>query len=61
MQFVLFETGGLTLLCRGCEGWLEDNRHPVVSGKKETIVVAHLLLPAWSDVAIEQLFFRNQA
>lgn len=57
MQFVLFETGGLTLLCRGCEGWLEDSRHPVVSGKKEVTVVASLERCCFS----EQLFFRNQA
>lgn len=35
MIFAPFGTGGLTLPCRGCEGWLEGGWHPVVSGKED--------------------------
>ena len=35
MLFVLFGTGGLILLCRGCEGWQQDSWHPAVSGKED--------------------------
>lgn len=48
----------------GSEGWPEvrGGRRLVVSGKEEeVIVVAHLPLPAWNNVAVEQLLFSNQA
>jgi hypothetical protein len=61
MLFVLFEAGGLTLWCRGCEGWLEESRHPVVSGKENVIRIAYLSLAAWNNVAVEQLSFCVQA
>lgn len=61
MFFVLFETGGLTLLCRGCEGWLEDSWHLVVSVKETVIGITYLPLAAWNSVAGEQLSFSTQA
>lgn len=51
MLFILFGTDSLTLLCKGCEEWLQVSWHPVVSGKEDT--TAYLPLSAWDNVAVE--------